>query len=92
MPGALFNQPARDFEAQASVASCDQIRRVGARGRGPIRAILGFGESKRKHDLPDIFSPGHVTKRVGSVFDGENIVRERLEAALLEHRHQLKKQ
>ena len=92
VPRALFHEPARDFEPQASVASRDQIRRIGAWGRGPIRAILGFGEGKRKHDLADIFAPGHVTEGVGGVLDGENIVRERLEAALLEHRHQLEEQ
>ncbi len=33
VPRALFHQPARDGEAQASVASRDQIRGIGARSR-----------------------------------------------------------
>ena len=92
VPRALFHEPARDCEPKASVASGDQICRVGARRRRPIRAILGFGESKREHDLADIFAPGHVTEGVGGILYWENIVRERLEAALLEHGHQFEKQ
>ena len=92
MPRAFFHQPARDGKAQTAVAARDQVRGIGTRSGGPIRTILGFGAGKRKHHFPDILAPGHVTKRVGSVLDGENIVRERLEGALPEHVHELKEQ
>ena len=92
VPRALFHQPARDFEPQSAVPARDQIRCVGSRSGRPLRTIPGFGSGKGNHNLPDIFAPGHVTKRVCRILDGENIVRERLEAAQLKHGDQFKQE
>src|SRR5258708_39710519 len=74
---ALFHQPARNCEPQASMTTRDQVSGIGSRTRQPIRGIFWVCPRKEKHKFSQGFAPRPITQNPFVVPDRERIWRAR---------------